>query len=77
VDEPSGKFVSNESAQTTVRLIALIPLFLGLAAAYWIWPAGIADVPLAAITIGVLFRVIASGVIAFFTLYVVAMLWVD
>jgi hypothetical protein len=75
VDEPDRKFVSNEEAQATVRRFALIPLAIGFAAAYWVWPAGIADVPLAAVTFGALMHAIGSGLIVLATLVVVAMLW--
>jgi len=75
--EPSGKFVSNESAQAKVRVMAAVLLGIGAAAAYWVWPAGITDLPLAAITFGALLRAGASSVIVLLVLAMVALLWAD
>lgn len=73
--EETGKYVTNEEAQASVRIIAAIILAIGFVAAYWVWPGGITDQTLAAITFGGLLRAIASGAIAVAALVVAAMLW--
>jgi hypothetical protein len=75
MDEPERKFVSNEEAQATTRMVATVLLAIGFVIAYWVWPAGITDLPLAAVTFGALLRAIASGVMALVTLYLVALFW--
>ena len=75
MDEPERKFVSNEEAQATTRIVATVLLAIGWAVAYWVWPAGITDLPLAAVKVGALLQAIASGVIALVTLCLVALLW--
>ena len=75
--EQDGKFVSNDRAKWTARVTAAVFLGIGWAAAYWVWPAGITDLPLAAIKFGALLRAIASGAIAIVTLGLGAMLWAD
>lgn len=55
--------------------MAAVFLAIGWAAAYWVWPSGIIDLPLLQITLGTLFRVIASGAIAFAVFVMAAMLW--
>ena len=77
MDEPERKYVSNEEAQRTTRAIAIALLVLGLAAAYWAWPAGITSLPLASVTFGALLRAIASGVISLVTVGIFAALWAD
>ena len=75
MDEQSGKFTTNDQAQATTRVVAVVLLVIGLAAAYWVWPSGINDLTLASITFGALLRAIASGVIALVSCAMTAMLW--
>ena len=77
MSEPDNKFVSNESAQATVRVLATVLLGIGLAAAYWVWPTGVTDLSLANVTFGAFLRAIASGVIAIIALIFAALLWMD
>ncbi len=76
MDEQDGKFTTNEQAQSNVRVMAVVFLAIGLAAAYWVWPSGIADLTLSSITLGALLRAIASGVIALASCVVTVMLWI-
>ena len=75
MEKETEKYVTNEEAQASVRVIAAIVLAIGLVAAYWVWPSGITDQALAAITFGALLRAIASGAIAVVALVFTAMLW--
>lgn len=75
MDEQNGKFTTNEQAQATVRVTAVVILAIGLAVAYWVWPSGITELTLASITFGTLSRAIASGVIALVFFVITAMLW--
>ena len=52
-------------------------LIIGLAAAYFLWPTGITDIPLAALTLGKLFRAFGAIVIAVGAYGLAAMIWVD
>ena len=74
MSEPDGKYMSNESAQRVVWAVASVLLGIGWIVAYWVWPSGITDLPLASITFGELLRAIASGVIALITLGFVTVL---
>jgi hypothetical protein len=58
----------SEEDKTTGLVMAAVFLGIGGAAAYWIWPEGITDLPLASIKFGGLLRAIGSGVIAFIAL---------
>jgi predicted negative regulator of RcsB-dependent stress response len=75
VEKKNDKYVTNEEAQASVRLIAAIILAVGLVAGYWVWPTGITDLTLASITFGTLLRAIAAGVIVVGSLVFTAMLW--
>ena len=75
MSESNGKFISNEEAQASTRVTAAILLAIGLAAAYWVWPSGITDTPLGAMTFGALLRAIASGAIALVSFVFALMLW--
>ena len=52
MEESNGKFVSNEKVQAGIRKMAVVLFSVGFAIAYWIWPAGITDIPLGQITLG-------------------------
>lgn len=54
----------NRYARLTVWLVSAVILALGLGAAYWIWPSGAIDLPLSAMTLGALLRVVGSIVVA-------------
>lgn len=75
MNEEYGKFTTNAQAQATTRVVALVLLAIGLAAAYWVWPSGITHLTLVSITFGALLRAIASGVIALVSCLITAMLW--
>lgn len=75
MDEQNGKVTTNEQAQATVRVVAIVLLAIALAAAYWVWPSGITDLTLVSITFGALSRAIASGLIALVSCVITALLW--
>lgn len=75
MERPDPEFVSNESAQATTRVIAVIVFGVGLAIAYWIWPVGITGTQLAHVTFGDLLQAILSGVITLAAFVMAAMLW--
>lgn len=77
MSEPDRKFISNESAQASVRVMATVLFGIGLVIAYGIWPTGVSDVPLANMTFGALLQAIASGAIAVIPLILAALLWMD
>ena len=52
------------SARNTAWAVGAIVFAIGLAVAYWIWPSGIADIPLGSIAFGSLLRAIGAGVVA-------------
>jgi len=56
--------MTNEEAERSNRKVALGYLVVGLAIAYWVWPDGITDLPLAQITLGGFLRFFASAAIA-------------
>ena len=68
MSEPNGKFVSNEQARATTAIVGIILLGIALGIAYWIWPEGITDLPLGAITLGQFLRAGAAIVVAFIPL---------
>ena len=76
MDERNGKFTTNEQAQATTRVVAVVFLAIGLLAAYWVWPNGITDLTIASITLGALLRAVGSGVIALASCICAAMLWI-
>jgi hypothetical protein len=67
---------SMRKAQWGGRTLAAVLLGIGWAAAFWVWPDGITDLPLAAIRLGAFLRAIASGVIAFLALGFAWALWI-
>lgn len=69
--------VSQAQAAATVRVVATVILCIGWGVAYLVWPDGITDTAIAAVTIGELLRAIAGGVIAICTLLFVGLLWAD
>lgn len=73
----NNEFVSNESAQASVRVMAVILFCIGLAIAYWVWPAGITNIPLVQITFGALLWAAASAAITLATLIMAALLWIN
>jgi hypothetical protein len=74
MEKPDNKFVSNDSAPLAVWVVAAVLLAIGLAIAYWVWPAGITDLTLANITFGVFLRAAASGAIGLVALVMVVMI---
>lgn len=76
MDEQDGRFTTNEQAQSTVQVMAVVLFAIGLAAAYWVWPSGITDLTLSTITFGALLRAIASGVIVLASCAIAVMLWI-
>ena len=58
-------------------MFAVFVLAIGWVVAYWIWPKGITDLPLAAITLGALLRALAAGAIALIVLIFGVHGWFD
>lgn len=75
--KPDDGFESSESARTSERIVAVILLCIGWSIAFWVWPSGIADIPLVNITFGSLLPAVASVGIAFAVLVMAALLWID
>ena len=69
--------VSNEQAQRTTRWIAAVLFAIGLVIAYAVWPAGVVDQPLGAVTFGALLRSIGAVIVVLGALFVAAMLWIE
>ena len=82
MDEDDAKYAmtheealaSTRQAEVVVWVMAAVLLGIGCAIAYWIWPPGIMDVPLASVTVGTFLRMLASGVIALIFLGVAVLL---
>jgi len=72
-----GEFVSNERAQTTARVLSAVLFGIGLIAAFWVWPAGITNLTLANITLGVLLKAATSGAITLAALVMGVLLWIE
>jgi hypothetical protein len=70
-------FTTNEEAQRSVRWIAIAFLAIGWGLAWWVWPSGVADAPLASITVRDALWMLASGVLGLATLYGFWLLWVE
>ena len=66
---------TNEQAETTSQLIAVVLLVVGWVVAWLIWPTGVMDMPLASVTVLAFLRMLGAGVVVLFTLYGAAMLW--
>ncbi len=71
MDENGPKVSTDEQVQAnirsehaTVRTVGAIVFSIGLAVAYWIWPSGITDLPLASISFGSLLRAMGAAVVA-------------
>lgn len=72
----SEVIAEDRAAQLTTRTIAAIFFGIGLAVAWWVWPAGAIDLPLSQITLGAFVRVLVSGVIALTFLWMAILLWI-
>jgi hypothetical protein len=73
--EPRFPAKTMTAGEVAARIFGGTALVLGLAAAYFVWPAGIIDVALGAITFGQLLRIFAAAAIALATIGLTAMLW--
>ena len=73
--DQTERFVSNEDAQRTTRRIGFVLLSIAWAIAYWVWPAGVIDLPMSEFTLGGFLRVIASGGLTLAGIAMLAMLW--
>ena len=60
MDQPALELLPHEQALADLRWIASGFLVVGWWIAYWLWPAGILDLPLAEIGLSAALRVIAS-----------------
>lgn len=76
MDERPVKYTTAAQAQATTRLIAMVFLGIGWAAAYWLWPDGVMDAPLAAMTMRTLLWILASAVAAVATLIMAILIWI-
>lgn len=77
MEKPEGDYRSNESVQAGVRKLAAILFGIGLAIAYWLWPDGITNLPLAQITFGTLLWAAASCATMLAALVMAILLWID
>jgi len=70
------KHATNEEAQRTTRIVAVIYFAIGLVIAYFVWPSGVTEVPLSSVTVGGWLRMLASGAITLAFLYGAGLLWI-
>jgi uncharacterized protein YjeT (DUF2065 family) len=75
VTEHRASNTTNEQADATARIVGVFLLCLGLGIAYFLWPSGVLDTTLGAMTFGALIRVIGSVAIGLGALVVAAMFW--
>jgi hypothetical protein len=58
------------------HVFGLVLLCIGLGLAYFVWPAGVSDTPLGAMTFGALLRAIVAIGISVAALVVALMFWI-
>ena len=75
MDEPKKDYVTNEEAQRTTRVVGFVILAIGAIAAYFIWPSGIGDVPVASLTLGMLAKAAGSVAVLLVALGIAGALW--
>jgi hypothetical protein len=75
MDEPKKDYVTNEQAQRTTTIVGFVILAIGAIAAYFIWPSGIGDVPLASLTLGMLAKAAGSVVVLLVPIGIAGALW--
>jgi hypothetical protein len=56
-------YTTYEQARATALWTGVVLLCVGVLAAYFLWPAGITDLPLGVITFGALLRAIGSALV--------------
>jgi hypothetical protein len=75
MEEPTPPANTMTGGEVAARIVGGTALVLGLAAAYFVWPTGITDVALGAMTFGQLLRVFAAVGIGLVTIGFAGMLW--
>jgi hypothetical protein len=65
--------VTNDQADAFSRKFGIVLMCIGFAIAYFVWPDGATDVSLAAMTLGMLLRVIAAIGLAIASVVLAAM----
>ena len=67
----------DESARRIARVVVTVLLVIGLGLAYWVWPAGITDMPLRDVPLGTLLWAIGAVLVALLTIAIVVRAWRD
>ena len=75
MDEPKKDYVTNKQAKRTTTIVGFVILAIGAIAAYFIWPSGIGDVPLASLTLGMLAKAAGSVAVLLIALGIAGALW--
>ena len=75
-DVPNSSQVSNDTADEVAKFFGIVILVVGLSIAYWVWPTGTVELPLASLTIGTVLRMLASAAFAVASLFASVHLWI-
>ena len=75
MNEQNEAYTTNEKADSTARAFGVVLLCMGVGIAYLVWPSGITDTTLAAMTFGALLRAVAAIAIGVVSLVAAAMFW--
>ena len=71
------KYIKDESARSIARVVVIVVLWTGLGLAWWVWPAGVTDIPLQDAPSGTLAWAIGALLIALLTIAIVVKAWRD
>jgi hypothetical protein len=64
-EERERRLPTNEEAQRSVRVIAVIFFAIGLVIAYFVWPSGVMDQPHGSVTVRAWLRMLAAAAVTF------------
>jgi hypothetical protein len=69
------EYTTNEEADATARVFGVLALCIGLGIAYLVWPAGASEITLGAMSLAVLFRIVAAVVIGLGSVAALVLFW--
>ena len=75
MSEQRESYTTNEQADCTARIFGVVLLLVGLGIAYFVWPTGVADGILAALTLGAMRRAVVAIAIGIASIVVAVMFW--